>query len=219
MLARIFWLWCINYIYPIANRKTNRVRCEGVTELTAVSWDVTLCGSVHTYIMLSVELAASFFRAERWYLPTKLHEATYYTSNIMILWKKNNFLTFRASDEIFCTNRSYSLSFPYLPAFNVVTWETEMEKLWIRILSNHMSSQDATLRLGLFVIRFLDSRQSGITKQNKFSKLVCFRPQQGRSPGNKNTRKLGGPQSPSGRCAVQKKLLLLPGIEQRPFSP
>jgi hypothetical protein len=133
------------------------VRCECVTAFIAVSWDVTLCGSVHIYQAFGG--TSCLLLQGR----TKL-VSTYQTTRSLVLHfkrydiiGKNNILTFRVSDEIFCTDRSYNLSFPRLAAFNCVTWGTGMEKSWIRILSNHVTSLDATLRLGSFVTRFLDS--------------------------------------------------------------
>jgi hypothetical protein len=41
----------------------------------------------------------------------------------------------------------------------------------------------------------------------------------GRNPRHELDRRLGGPQSRSGRCEVERNHLPLPGIEPRPSSP
>jgi hypothetical protein len=126
---------------------------------------------------------------QRWYLRVQVRNNVHiylpsFTKSriaLQTLWHywKNNFLTFRASDEIFCTDRSYSLSFSRLAAFYCVTCGTEMEKSWIKILSNHMSSQDGALSLGSFVIRFLGSLDHLVLRKRAYFRHCCFRPQQG----------------------------------------
>jgi hypothetical protein len=53
--------------------------------------------------------------------------------------------------------------------------------------------------------------------------VVSFTPlplyPRGENPRYPLGRRLGGPQSQSGRCGEKKNLLLLPGIELRFFSP